>query len=555
MKLKRIEWANIGPYGNKIEAIEFDNNGSLWQLSGISGAGKSTIITLPQLLIYGKSGKIKVGSIANRINKNGYVKGVIQKGNDIWEIERGFSPNSLTITKNGSNDINRADKADVQTIINDEIMDGMPYNIFSNVLNLSLDNFKSFITMTPEDKRKIIDKVFSIDIINTLHEMVKSDIKELGSAVNLANSQIYSLEMSINKAKQDLDNLRVKLVYVPSDSVENLESKIKELSDFIAVKDNEINVYKEKEVQIRNANDRTLREIYEISNQRNTITKKIELLNHDKCPTCGTPFTSDEFIELKKTFTENVADIDKQLEEKNANYNKLNDALNKMKDILKNFDDIKNAANKQIQECRIELTKIDGAEKTMTGIKGVEDVINENINAKDKMSSNMEKNKEQLDLLGLLEQLYGSNGIKTEIMGNYIPTLNDEISETLAIMHYRYTLEFDDKFEAHVEDMGVEIDIETLSKGERKKIDICVLCSMIRMIKNKYPQINIICLDETLSSLDYESSLTILECLKKICNDMGINIFVVSHTTLEESIFDHRVFIERVDGFSKLNIV
>jgi DNA repair exonuclease SbcCD ATPase subunit len=226
-----------------------------------------------------------------------------------------------------------------------------------------------------------------------------------------------------------------------------------------------------------------------------------------------------------------------------------------MKDILKNFDDIKNAANKQIQECRIELTKIDGAKKTMTGIKGVEDVINENINAKDKMSSNMEKNKEQVDLLGLLEQLYGSNGIKTEIMGNYIPTLNDEISETLAIMHYRYTLEFDDKFEAHVEDMGVEIDIETLSKGERKKIDICVLCSMIRMIKNKYPQINIICLDETLSSLDYESSLTILECLKKICNDMGINIFVVSHTTLEESIFDHRVFIERVDGFSKLNIV
>lgn len=555
MKLKRIEWANIGPYGNRIEAIEFDNNGSLWQLSGISGAGKSTIITLPQLLIYGKSGKIKVGSIANRINKNGYVKGVIQKGNDIWEIERGFSPNSLTITKNGSNDINRADKADVQTIINDEIMDGMPYTIFSNVLNLSLDNFKSFITMTPEDKRKIIDRVFSIDIINTLHEMVKSDIKELGSAINLANSQIYSLEMSINKAKQDLDNLRVKLAYVPSDSVENLESKIKELSDFIAVKDNEINVYKEKEVQIRNANDRTLREIYEITNQRNTITKKIELLNHDKCPTCGTPFTSDEFIELKKTFTENVADIDKQLEEKNANYNKLNDALNKMKDILKNFDDIKNAANKQIQECRIELTKIDGAKKTMTGIKGVEDVINENINAKDKMSSNMEKNKEQVDLLGLLEQLYGSNGIKTEIMGNYIPTLNDEISETLAIMHYRYTLEFDDKFEAHVEDMGVEIDIETLSKGERKKIDICVLCSMIRMIKNKYPQINIICLDETLSSLDYESSLTILECLKKICNDMGINIFVVSHTTLEESIFDHRVFIDRVDGFSKLNIV
>jgi hypothetical protein len=29
MKLKRMEWRNIGPYGNKLQSIEFPENGGL----------------------------------------------------------------------------------------------------------------------------------------------------------------------------------------------------------------------------------------------------------------------------------------------------------------------------------------------------------------------------------------------------------------------------------------------------------------------------------------------------------------------------------------------
>ena len=36
MKIVKIEWRNIFSYGNKIETLEFGNEGKLWQLSGRS---------------------------------------------------------------------------------------------------------------------------------------------------------------------------------------------------------------------------------------------------------------------------------------------------------------------------------------------------------------------------------------------------------------------------------------------------------------------------------------------------------------------------------------
>ena len=130
MKIVKIEWRNIFSYGNKIETLEFGNEGKLWQLSGRSGSGKSSLLTIPKLLLYGKTegsdGKpVKLGNIANRINKNGWIRGTIKKGNNEFIIERTFSPQSLTVYKNGEN-LDKAGLRDMQGIIDNKIMDNMP---------------------------------------------------------------------------------------------------------------------------------------------------------------------------------------------------------------------------------------------------------------------------------------------------------------------------------------------------------------------------------------------------------------------------------------------
>jgi ABC-type molybdate transport system ATPase subunit len=101
--------------------------------------------------------------------------------------------------------------------------------------------------------------------------------------------------------------------------------------------------------------------------------------------------------------------------------------------------------------------------------------------------------------------------------------------------------------------LGKDIKPQNLSIGEHKKVDMTVLCSLLKMIKRKYPQINLVCLDETVSSLDYESSTEIIKYLKEISNEMNLNIFIVSHTQLDENLFDEQLFIEKVNQYSILS--
>src|SRR5574344_1014028 len=99
MKVLELHWNNIMSYGNKEQSIKF-SNGELWQITGKSGAGKSVIMILMKLLFFGKTDGVKPTAIANRINKNGWIKGVVLVGNNTYVIERGFSPSSLSIYKN-----------------------------------------------------------------------------------------------------------------------------------------------------------------------------------------------------------------------------------------------------------------------------------------------------------------------------------------------------------------------------------------------------------------------------------------------------------------------
>ena len=59
MRLKRISWRNVGPYGNKLQTFELSDEGGLWMVLGKNGHGKSFVVNLPKILYYGKLDKFK----------------------------------------------------------------------------------------------------------------------------------------------------------------------------------------------------------------------------------------------------------------------------------------------------------------------------------------------------------------------------------------------------------------------------------------------------------------------------------------------------------------
>lgn len=556
MRIEKIEWRNIFSYGNKIETLDLGSEGKLWQLSGVSGSGKSSLLTIPKLLLYGKTegsgGKtMKLSAIANRVNKNGWIRGTIKHNQDTYVIERTFSPQSLTVYKNGQ-DLDKAGLKDMQGIIDSEILDNMPYHIFANVMTLSLNNFKSFVSMTPADKRQIIDKIFSLEIINKVHELIKRDMRDLGNAINISNSQIFSLDQTIKTSTDELNSLSNKHTEENKNTLEDLKVRAQKAAELYAAQQEIYNQQYNKYNEILSTETALKQTLAGQIKDCNITQQKINLFNQDKCPTCGTAFNSDEFVELKEklqqTYAEQYSMYDATNKQLQALLQAKNEIWSVMQSLQENLNKIRTKQNEILSEARgIELS----AQKTGE-FQSIQKIISDTQQTKKTIEKEITSSNKKMGLLTILEEQYSADGIKRQMMQNFIPTLNEEIATALSRLGFPYTLEFDDNFDPHLESLGESIETETLSVGEHKKVDLIVLCAILKMLKRKYPQINLICLDETVSSLDYESSTDIISYLKEISSTMGLNVFIVSHTQLEESLFDVRILVTKNAGFSEL---
>lgn len=551
MKIKTLQWRNIGSFGNKIQTLNFSDNGELWQLYGRVGHGKSTILSLPILAFYGKTKDIKVGDIANRINKSGWIKIEVENRGDNYIIERTFSPSGLSISKNGKN-IDRA--RDMQSIIDNEIV-GLPYNIFTNILSLSLNNFKSFINMNPNDKRQIIDKIFSLEIINKIYEFIKKDLRDLGASVNTLDMQIFSFEQTIKQSKDEIDKLKNNLKMSSDEDIKKYQNIIAQIDDMILKNKNSYDEHL-KMIEDNNKKIEALNNtINVLKNDIKNINDKLKLFNNSRCPICGNDFNTDEFNDIK-------VQLNNSLKEKQTQYNTYLDGLNKLNEYIKRIKDNINTLNNNNTQLQINrnnaLNQIKLLQSNISNDKQYEAINNIIINA-EKSKKNIELDKikytNKINNLQILECIYNAEGIKKHIMDNYIPTLNSEIKQALINLSFPYSLEFDNNFNAHLEYLGSEIPVSSLSTGETKKVDLAVLISMIKVIKRKYPQINLICLDETVSSIDQESCLDIIKLLKDIANELSLNMLIVSHVQLPVEYFSKRIEVFKHLSFSDIKYI
>lgn len=554
MKINNIEFRNIGSYGNKIHRLDFSNDGLLYQISGRSGMGKSTILNLAKLGFYGKIDKVNKNDIANRINKNGWVKIDVNNGNDNYIIERTFSPSSLKVYKNGV-DLEKAGIKDAQFIIDNEIVE-MPYNIFSNVITISLNDFKSFISMTPNDKRQIIDKIFSMEIINKIHELIKKDIKDISNTISVSKSQILVLEQQIEQSNNELNKLK-------ENNLIDIKNKESEYNNLLITLNDQINQWNNKKVEYlskKNDIEKCLnllnKQKISLEHEIKEIDKKIQLFNSEKCPLCETSFNTSDFDFVRENLT-------KMKNSKSTELNNLLNDINKYKSLIDNninvgLTTILNTLNEFYVKTNMinnELNKLHDLKSNKAEFNSIQNIITSSNNNIQTLENSINSNSNKITYLEILENLYSNDGIKKKLMSNYLPILNDEIKTTLISLSFPYSLEFDNNFEPHLFQLGLEIPTDTLSTGERKKVDVAIICSIIKMLKRKFPQINLLCLDETLSSLDYDSCVDIVKFLKEISEEMKLNILIVSHSQLDQSMFDIIMDVKKNNGFSDFDII
>ena len=551
MKLKKLEWRNIGPFGNKLQTIELPDSGGLWMVLGKNGNGKSFFVNIPKILYYGKLDRFKKDEIANRMNKHGWVRGEIQvnSGTDVI-IERNLSPSDLTVWKDGD-DIGKSGIANYQNYIDSEVT-GLPYHIFSNIISLSVNDFKSFISMTPHDKRIIIDKLFAMEIINQMNWMVKGDLRDIKINMQVFDREIVSLKNNIDTAVKELAKLKDQVTNDNTVRINEITKSLEEYKPKLQEGYDKRTEYLGKKNEITKTYNIFLQQKTKIKQEISTILKQIKLYDQDKCPTCETPFSEVRFELIKEQLNSDIKAKEQELEVINTSedtytvaFDKLDDAIRKINDFIIQYESTFRSLESEMKRLQAEKPPEFGS---------IQNIITKNSKSLTNKEGDKIKYDDEYKYLAMLEELYSDAGVKKKILESYLPTLNKEIEYTLHELHFPYSLSFNSDFEPQLRQLGLEISVETLSTGEKKRVDLAVLISIIRMLKRKYPSLNIFMLDEVLSSIDGDGIYDIIGLLQNISKEMNINIFIINHSPLPIEHFDFKIQISKNAGFSDLEV-
>lgn len=498
------------------------------------------------------------GEVQNKQGKRLSQKNFPNRNNGKLEVEVTFQTDEICTIKRNMQNLSSPLKTELiidgvpygkANKIDDKILEkiGFDYKTYKSFISMNVNNFKNFISLTPEEKRILLDKLFSLEQINDLNKILKqlqktNDISfnSLKDQISIYTENIESLRKTINEVneKKKINNdvkqaeLKVKLNEYKI-KFEQTEKNKMELEQ-------DINDFKEGIEKLTLKSNNIKRDISD-------VTEKINLYKGGKCPTC-------------------LHDLSEELNL----LPELEEQLQKTKDIKTNIDNKITKARKELEELQASLRLIQSEHNNIlqisTTIKNELKVLKEDKNDNlDEFETNIklqegkkkDKENQYLDVQKLkhvydiLLPIWGEQGIKRDIIDSIITPLNEFIAEDLVHLKTRFRVELDNNFDAHIYEWNNEIDPDTLSTGEAKKINLIIMLAYIKMLRMKR-DINILFLDEVFSSIDVQGIEDILILFKKFANERNVNVFMVHHSELKDWFFD-KILIIKKNTFSYID--
>jgi len=551
MRINKVQFKNFASYGNRVQTIDFDKEKSdLYLVLGGNGAGKSTLAKVITYLCYGKVEGANLRDLPNRVN--GALWGKIwmeSKGNQI-EIERGINPGIFNVSINGT-EYDVAGKANLQEFLETEIYE-IPYHVFKNVIILSVNDFKSFITMSPYDKKQIIDRIFGFSVINEMRELVKNKRRNIIEEIRTFEDEIRTLDDSIKSVLTKIEQYEEANKEKDATKIAELKQKLIDLN--------------EARKKLKEANDKTKEKIHEndeeyrekskreseIKSEINTIKKGLELYNNNTCPTCQAPLDSEFHQHIKKEKEDSLITLNESYDSIKTEVSDVDTKLTTLREQGKQIHVKVGQLESQMNSLKDELISL--AEKDGNEDSHLQDLIKEFKEKKEEKDKGKLKSEGEDYYLTILENLMGDDGIKNLAVRSILPSFNNHILIMGKEMGIPFGIRFDDKFNCTLHHLGQEISPKTLSTGEKKKVDFVIIMALMKMIKVRFSSLNILFLDEIFSSIDSDGVYHIINILHETIQDIGLNTFVINHTVLPSEYFDKKLEITKDAGFSEFTI-
>jgi hypothetical protein len=162
---------------------------------------------------------------------------------------------------------------------------------------------------------------------------------------------------------------------------------------------------------------------------------------------------------------------------------------------------------------------------------------------------------EEKSVLAVASTMMKDTGIKSKIISQYVPVINQLINKYLGEMDFFVNFELNESFEETIKSrFRDEFSYTSFSEGEKSRLDLALLFTWraIAKLRNS-ASTNLLILDEVFDgSLDNEGSEKLLTIIKSLTNTN--NVFIISHKTdsyLDK--FDRVIRFQKSKNFSEMS--
>ena len=550
MRIEYLKFKNFNSFGDEPVEIDFTRTNGLILLYGMNGTGKSTISDAITFALYGKvPNKKKIQNLVNRYNGNLETEIHVKLPNRKIVIKRNQDPELFEIFDNG-NPIDYAYKKNKQKYLENEIL-GITYEIFNNIISLSVSDFKSFTKrLSVKDKRNIVDRIFGIEFITKMHLLNKDSIASKRNGIAIINKSVQELSTVLKETKSKLEQKkkqntieskqkRIDFNRIITESNNTITRIQEQLSDLTKTKS-------EFEDRLQQGNIKYAK----LESEINTLDKKIKLYNNKKCPTCNSDLTTPLHMEHLDELKRNLIFYRKKESEYHQFHKRLSKDIESTTLKIQECNSNINIENNKLLESQIKLTELGNDD----GFDDLKKIIEETSTKITKYKEENASVNNEIQVLKIVNDILSENGIKRVLFNRIIPAFNKEVKSILDKLGINFKILIDNKFNTSISYLGQDVPIDTLSTGQLKKIDIGIILTFIKILKTKFSNLNILFLDEVFSSIDVEGRYGILGILKDLSEKYNLNVIVVNHSEMPSELFDYQIKTSLKDNFSYIEI-
>ena len=550
---KSVKWKNFLSTGNNPTEVFLDRSKTTL-IIGENGAGKSTVLDALCFGLFGKPYRpIKKNQLVNSINTKGAeVEVTFTIGTNEFVVYRGIKPNNFDIIRNGEPMDQEAHSRDFQKILEDQILK-LNYKSFTQVVILGSSCFIPFMQLSTAHRREVVEDILDIKIFSIMNLLLKQQYKIISEEQNdlkleegLYSSKLEYEELGLTKLKKDSEN-RIKGLTEEKD-------RYNETKQGKTIRNQELSAALVHKLDIETDSSRlkTLRtqvgtKKSEVDKQRNFFVK------NDDCPVCEQPIKkafkklrNSELLDQSQKYQNAMGEMETELERVNSELAE----LNKLSAELQNNNAEMKALQSMIEKCQKDLDQLSNERENIGALKERIEGLKLNLQEVDDRTKEL---KEDTFYLDICKNLLHDTGIKSKIIKQYLPVMNQTIQKYLGVLDFYVNFHLNDQFEETIKSRyRDDFSYASFSEGEKMRIDLALMFTWreIARLKNS-TNTNLLIMDEVFdSSLDAAGTDDFL----KILNSLGEqNIFVISHKgDILFDKFSNIVKFEKQKNFSKI---